>query len=131
MKVRHVHASSNEYIAVHRTGTSGGAGLFCLIAVIFGVWLFVQLWQFIVICAAIAAGVWLIWVFRGILLKAVCWAGRLLGKLLMAGGRIICRLIGSGWKKFRNGKKLTDSETSPEEYNADSVNYGKIIQNWK
>ena len=83
MSVRHVHAKPGEYIAVHRNhgggggGTSGdGMGCLTLVAVGFAIWLIVSLWEIILACLIIALAIWLIWLFRAPLGKAIGWSAK-------------------------------------------------------
>jgi hypothetical protein len=143
MRVRHIHASSGEYIAVHRNhGSSGHSsagggdnGMGCLVLlVLWGVWCW---WQEILMIALILGVVtavcWLGWTFRDEIADAavaigeglawVCvWLGRGIWWLLKPGWS----LLQSGWQACRTGRQasLPAAPAAP----ARPGNYGKIIQ---
>ena len=74
MRVRHVHAKSNEYIAVHRsrpryqTRRSGGSGKSVVqipvLAILIGLILLMIYWELVFTIALIAGGIYLIYIFR-------------------------------------------------------------------
>ena len=74
MRVRHVHAKPNEYIAVHRrhpryqTRRSGGRGKSVLqipaLAILIGLILLIIYWELVFTIALIAGGIYLIYIFR-------------------------------------------------------------------
>lgn len=144
MSVRHVHAKPGEYIAVHRNhgsggGGTGGDGMGCLtlVAVGFVIWLIVSLWEIILACLIIAPVLWLIWIFRAPLGKAISWSAKHLWSFITWGISKIGMTASSAWMKFKSRKEqdntLSPSEQHPfaPEYNSSTANYGKIIQNRK
>ena len=144
MSVRHVHAKHGEYIAVHRNhggggGDTSGDGMGCLtlVAVGFAIWLIVSLWEIILACLIIALAIWLIWVFRAPLGKAIGWSAKHLWSFITWSMSKIGMTVSSAWMKFKNRKGQNNTQSSSEqhpfaqEYNSSTDNYGKIIQNRK
>ena len=78
MSVRHVHARPGEYIAVHRHGRPASDSERWLYGIgIIGAIVFVcMFWQIILTCLIGAGVVWLIWVFRRPLGRAIGRNGR-------------------------------------------------------
>ena len=143
MSVRHVHAKPGEYIAVHRnhggggggSSSSDGGGCLAVIAVIFVVWFIASFWQIIVACAVTAIILWMIWIFRKPLGKAICWSAKKIWHLIAISSTQISKGICSCWLKFNNwrNQKRCQNPAIPHsispEYNNSSADYGKIIQN--
>lgn len=136
MSVKHMYAKPGEYIAIHRSrrrkgnASSADSGYFYLFLLIAIIAIIVCFWEIIVACLIAAAALWLIWIFRAPLGKAVWWMIRQIGKLMYKAGLMIGKWIKAGWIKFKNWretKKSNDVERNTE-YNRKSDNYGKIIQ---
>ncbi|HCG25274.1 MAG TPA: hypothetical protein DE060_18645 [Lentisphaeria bacterium] len=129
MKVRHIHASPEEYIAVHRDGSggSGGSGgdfeedmTGCLIVAIIGfaVYLIITFWKFILCGILLIAAGWLIWKFRGPIRR-----------FLVASFLRIVSVILSLQQYFRQKRSLPQQgsrKTLPKQTH--DSDYGKIIQ---
>ena len=78
MSVRHIHARSGEYSAVHRGGhhtSSGGGdeGLFYAVGIVAAVLIIYFFWKIILACLLIAAALGLVWTYRVQIWHGICW----------------------------------------------------------
>ena len=82
MRVKHIHAKPNEYIAVHRhhpryqTRRSGGRGKSAIqipvLAILIGLILLMIYWKLVFTIALIAGGIYLIYIFQKPLINMFC-----------------------------------------------------------
>ena len=82
MRIRHVHAKPNEYIAVHRQrlryqprrngGKSGSTIQIPALAIIIGIILLMIYWELLITLTLVAGGIYLIYIFRKQLANMFC-----------------------------------------------------------
>ena len=82
MRVRHVHAKPNEYIAVHRQrlryqprhngGKSGSTAQVPVLAIIIGIILLMIYWELVITLTLVAGSIYLIYIFRKQLANMFC-----------------------------------------------------------